>query len=87
MHSELNLALYRALNPSLYRELFAELFEKLLQKTLAALFGSLFDLMYGWFYASSRLALNQQMLLPRRPVGRGVGGRIVVGIRPTTTYR
>jgi hypothetical protein len=72
---------------SLYHELFAKSYQSLFRQLFAALFGSLFELMYGWLQALSCLALNRQMLLPRRPVGRGVGGRIVVRNGRTTTYR
>ena len=75
------------LNPSLYGWLFEQLFETLFQTLFAKLFGSMFKSKSAWLWASSRLALYTRMLLPRRPVGRGVGGRIVVGERSTTTYR
>jgi hypothetical protein len=87
LHSEMNLALYRDLGTSLHRALFAKSYKSLFRQLFAALFGSMFDLMYGWLQVSSRLALCRQMLPPRRPVGRGVDGRIVLGERSTTTYR
>jgi hypothetical protein len=87
LNSDLNLALYRGLNPSLYGWSFKQLFETLFQTLFAKLFGSMFKSKSAWLWASSSLALYPQMLLPRRPVGRGVGGRIVVGERSTATYR
>jgi hypothetical protein len=84
LHSELNLALYRNLDPSLFGALFAKTYESLLRQMLATLLGAMFDLMYGELQASSHVALNRQMLPPRRPVGRGVGGRIVVYGSPNT---
>jgi hypothetical protein len=83
----LNLNLDLDLNPSLYGWLFKQLFETLFQMLFAKLFGSLFKSKSAWLWASSRLALYTQMLLPRRPVGRGVDGRIVAGRRSATTYR
>jgi hypothetical protein len=59
----------------------------LLQQLFATLLGSMFDLMYGELQASSRHATYRQTLPTRRPVGRGVGGRIVVRDCSTTTYR
>jgi hypothetical protein len=87
LYLDLNLDLDLDLNPSLYGWLFKQLFETLFQTLFVKLFGSMFKSKSAWLWASSRLALYPQMLLPRRPVGRGVGGRIVALDRCTTTYR
>jgi len=87
LHLDLNLDLNLNLYPSLLRALFAKSFKTLLLQLFVTLFGSLFNLKYGWLQVSSRLTLCRQMLPPRQPVGRPLPGRIVVGKRPTTTYR
>lgn len=87
LYLDLNLDLDLDLNPSLYGWLFKQLFETLFQMLFAKLFGSMFKSKSAWLWASSRLALCRQMLLPRRPVGRGVDGRIVAGRRSATTCR
>jgi len=85
LHLYLNL--YLDLRPSLYRELFEKSYQPLFQQLFATLFGSMFDLMSTSLWVLTCLVLSRQMQLPRRPVGRGVGGRIVAGKRSTTTYR
>jgi hypothetical protein len=50
------------------------------------LFGSLFDSMFAELLASACHALCRKKLGGRQPVGRGVGGRIVVP-RPDDTIR
>ena len=86
----LNLKLYRELYAKLfaapYRELFAKLFRSLFRRFFVSLFAAMFGSMSAWLQASSRLALYRQMLLPRQSLGRGVGGRIVVRNRRTTSY-
>jgi hypothetical protein len=87
LHHELNLAPYLDLDTSLRGALFKPLFETFFQQLFATLLGSLFDQMFVQLWASTCHALCRQMLLPRRPVDRGVGGRIVVRNDRTTTYR
>jgi len=84
LYLDLNLDLDLDLNPSMYRELLAKSHRSLFQQLFASLLGSMFDLMYGELQALSRLASYRQTLPPRRPVGRGMGGRIVV-LRPADT--
>jgi len=57
----------------LFRQLFAALFDSMLVSMLALL------------HVSVDSALRRQRLGGRRPVGRGVGGRIVVEDCSTTT--
>jgi hypothetical protein len=88
---DLNLDLNLDFYPSLFDALLKQVFETLFLQLFKKLFGSLFNaihaalafdfhlLTYDFFYG--------QMLPPRRPVGRGVGGRIVVANASTTTYR
>jgi hypothetical protein len=84
---DLCLNLYLNLNPSLFRTSFAKSFQSLFRTFFAALFGSMFASKDAWLRASSCLAPYRQRPRGRRPVGRGVGGRIVVRERHTTTYR
>ena len=86
LHHELNLALYRNLDPSLYRELFATSYQSLFQQLFAALFGSMLKSKSKQLLAPLRLAICRKRLPGRRPVGRGVGGRIVVRHVADTTY-
>jgi hypothetical protein len=81
-HLDLNLFLNLNLNLPLYRELLAKSYQSLLQQMFATLFGSMFDLKNLQLQASSRLETRKQRLGGRRPVGRGVGGRIVVRVMP-----
>ena len=71
----------------LNREKFEKSFPQLFQNFFASSFGSLFVWKYQQLRGLSYLVLYRQMLPRGRPVGRGVGGRIVVGFRPPTTYR
>jgi hypothetical protein len=87
LYFSLSLNLDLDLNPSLFGTLLRQLFETLFQQLFATLFGSMFDLKNVQLRASSHLALYRQMPLPRQSVGRGVGGRIVVRDRRTTTNR
>jgi hypothetical protein len=87
LNSALCLNLYLNLNPSLFRWSCMQLLETLLQKLFAALFGSMLALMLTQLWVFSYLSPYRQMLPPRRPVGRGVDGRIAVGERCTTTCR
>ena len=91
VYLHLNSDLYLDLSDKLFAELSREKFEKLFlksfQKMFAMLFDLLFDLKYRLLYVSSYLVLYRQKPRGRRPVGRGVGGRIVVENGPTTTYR
>jgi hypothetical protein len=87
LYLNLNLNLYPDLNLNLNLNLIPRSYQSLFLQLFAPLFGSLFTSKNAQLWASSCLALRRQMLLPRRPVGRGVGGRIVVWHRHTTTYR
>jgi hypothetical protein len=78
--------MYLNLNPRLYGWLFKQLFETFFQQLFASLFGSMFESMLVWSHAPSYLALRRQRLPGRQPVGRGVGGRIVV-LRTADTIR
>jgi hypothetical protein len=86
LHLNLNLDLRLDLHLSLRRAFLAKLLKTLLRKKLAPLFGSMFESMLVWPHAPTYLALRRQRLLGRQPVGRGVGGRIVV-LRPANTIR
>ncbi len=82
VHSQLNSGLRRELRERLYaalhRALFVKLFETLFEKTLASLLGSMFESNLRSFLISTCAALHRQGPRGRQPVGRGVGGRIVV---------
>ena len=82
LHRELNIVLYLGLDASLCDALLKQLFKTLFRQLFAKLFGLLFDLKYLQLQSQSYLVLYRQMLPPRRPVGRGVDGRIVVRTRP-----
>ncbi len=75
LYSYLNLNLNLNLNPQSYRSLFV------------SSFGALYRKKYRSFDGSVYPALSPQLQLPRRPLGRGVGGRIVARNDPATTYR
>ena len=68
--SDLNLNLSLNLNLQSYPSLFQQLF--------AALYGTMFASSCEQLFGSTRLALYLNRQPGRRPVGRGVGGRIVV---------
>jgi len=85
LNLDLDINLDLDLNLNLF--LFLNSFQSLFQTLFVKLFGSMLKSKSAWLWASSRLAPCPQMLLPRRPVGRGVGGRIVALDRCTTTYR
>jgi len=74
LNLNLNLNLIPQSDQSLFRQLFATLF--------GSMFGSKFVQLYVWMDS----ALCRQRPGGRRHVGRGVGGRIVVRDRRTTTY-
>jgi len=78
LNSELYLDLNNKLFAELHRDKFEKSFQQLFLKLFASFFGSLFELMFKWLLAFSCLALRRQVLLPRRPVGRPLHGRIVV---------
>jgi len=82
----LHLDLNRDLNPELYLLLYRELFVKAHQSLFRELFGSMFMSMLTLLSISIDPALRRQGPEGRRHVGRGVGGRIVVGNDRTTTY-
>jgi hypothetical protein len=86
-HLDLNLDLNLDLYQLLFRALLAKSYQSLFQQLFETLFGSMFDLKYGQLQASSYPESYRQKPAPRRPVGRGVGGRIVARNGPTTTYR
>jgi len=77
--SDLNLNLNLNLNPASYPSLFRQMF--------AVLFDSMLKSKYAQLLALSHLALLRQKLPPRRPLGRGLDGGIVVRNSLTTTYR
>ncbi len=84
---ELNLSLNFGLNLNLNLNLNSRSYPSLFRQMLAALFGSMLESKYAQLLALSHLALRRQKLPPRRPLGRGVDGRIVVRDGLTTTYR
>ncbi|MBM3331031.1 hypothetical protein FJY68_04165 [candidate division WOR-3 bacterium] len=67
--------------------MFEKSYQLLFQQLFAALFGSMFVAKYLWLWVQLCLAPCRRKQLGRRPVGRGVGGRIVVEERSTATYR
>ncbi|MBM3330569.1 hypothetical protein FJY68_01800 [candidate division WOR-3 bacterium] len=83
---ELNPDLNLDLNPSLYRALFTKSYRSVFRLLFAPLFGSMYESMLAQLSVPMRLAMCRQRLGGRRPVGRGVGGRIVV-LRPANTTR
>ena len=85
-HLDLNLDLNLDFYPSLLGALLQSLFETLFPQLFATLFGSMFKSKFAPLYLSMGPALCRQRLGGRRPVGRGVGGRIVVWNGPATTY-
>ena len=87
LNNELYLDLNRWLHMELNREKLAKSFQLLFQRLFVSSFGSLFESTLPQSYVSMRLAPGRQRLPGRQPVGRGVGGRIVVRNRSTTTYR
>jgi hypothetical protein len=86
LHLDLHLDINLDLRLLLHRALLAKFYPQLLKSFLESLLGSMFAAKRLWLQVPMRLALYRQMLLPGRPVGRGVVGRIVVELRPTTTY-
>jgi hypothetical protein len=87
MDSEQNLALYRDLDDSMFGAFLKSLFKTFYRQLFATLLGSMLGSMLGLLYLSVDSALFRQRPGGRQPVGRGVGGRIVVGNGRTTTYR
>jgi len=84
---DLNLDLSLELCPSLYRELLTKSYRSLFRQLSATLFGSMFGSKYEQLHVWMDPALFRRRQGGRRSVGRGVGGGIVVGNVPTTTYR
>jgi hypothetical protein len=78
----LDLDLYPNLNLDLNLDLIHQLFDTLYQQLFATLFGAMFDLKYVQSQVSFDPESYRQKLPPRQPVGRGVGGRIVVPAVP-----
>jgi hypothetical protein len=73
---ELNLSLNFGLNLNLNLNLNSRSYPSLFRQMLAALFGSMLESKYAQLLALSHLALRRQKLPPRRPLGRGVDGRL-----------
>jgi hypothetical protein len=76
-YRRLRTRLYRELRLSLHLDLNLYLFLRSFRQLFATLFGSMRDLKHGELLAWSHVAQCRQRLPGRRPVGRGVGGRIV----------
>jgi len=74
----LNLDLDLDLCPSPYRELFVKPYQPLFVEFFASSFAAMFESLFVQLRDSSRPPTNRQRPRGRRPVGRGVGGRIVV---------
>jgi len=91
VYRKLDHELYRKLHGKLLAELSRSLLSKphetLIRRFFASLFAAMFGSLFEKLRASSRLPTHRQRPRGRRPVGRGVDGRIVVGFWPTTTYR
>jgi hypothetical protein len=81
-HLDLNLDLNLYFYPSLHGALLKQLLDTLYQQLFAALFGSMLAALALDFKLLIFDFLGLSVLPPRQPVGRGVGGRIVVWTRP-----
>jgi hypothetical protein len=77
LNPALNLKLDLDIIPSLNRALFAALYGKSHPSLFASLSDALYRKKHRPFDAPIYLQLHRQLQLPRRPGGRGVGGRIV----------
>ena len=84
---ELDLAIELDSDTSLLGALLKLLLDTLLLQLLATSYRSMFESMLAQLCVSMCLEPRRQRLPGRQPVGRGVGGRIVVRNRSTTTYR
>jgi len=79
------LDLYLDLNPPPYRGLFAKSYRSLFRQLFATFFGLMYSELASHFYLLTHDFFHGQVLPPRRPVGRGVDGRIVAPIPAHTT--
>ncbi|GEM_PF-1211128 len=84
---ELNLNLNFGLNLNLNLNLNSRSYPSLFRQMFAALYGAMFASSCEQLFGTTRLVLSLNRQPGRRPLGRGVGGRIVVGNGLTTTYR
>jgi hypothetical protein len=78
LHRQMRLSFHLDLNLDLNRDFYPSLLGALLKQLFKTLFGLMFKSKFAQLYVSMGPALYRQRPGGRRPVGRGVGGRIVV---------